>query len=261
MNYERIYNEFIADRRVKEADLIASGEYKERHHIVPRSMGGSDDAENLIALTAGDHFKAHYLLAEAHGGRQWFSVVKMVEFSAKRHKRESIRKDVECFALMYSKAKGEYSKAASELFSGDKNPAFGKTNEKNPNARKVMCVETGVVFSSMASAKDWCGVAVNRACSLGIRAGGYHWKRVGSESPLAKKVFKRPIQEANKRGGINRIGVKNGNARSIVNLTTGEAFNTIKEALVKYGIKGANMSAVLGGRTKTAGGYRWAFAA
>ena len=79
MNYERIYNEFIADRKAKEADLIASGEYFEKHHIVPKSLSGSDDADNLVALTAADHFMAHLLLAKAHGGTQWNSVALMCE--------------------------------------------------------------------------------------------------------------------------------------------------------------------------------------
>jgi hypothetical protein len=36
--------------------------YYERHHIIPRSMGGSDDETNLIYLTAREHFIAHWLL-------------------------------------------------------------------------------------------------------------------------------------------------------------------------------------------------------
>lgn len=75
MNYERIYNEFIEDRREREAGLIG---YVERHHIVPRSLGGSDEADNLIRLTAEDHFFAHLLLAKIHGGRMWSPVALMI---------------------------------------------------------------------------------------------------------------------------------------------------------------------------------------
>ena len=74
MNYTRIYESFIADRRGREADLIASGEYFERHHITPRSLGGGDEPENLIALTAGDHFFAHLCLAKIHGGKMWVAL-------------------------------------------------------------------------------------------------------------------------------------------------------------------------------------------
>lgn len=37
--------------------------YKERHHIIPRCMGGTDDIDNLVDLTAREHFIAHQLLA------------------------------------------------------------------------------------------------------------------------------------------------------------------------------------------------------
>jgi hypothetical protein len=37
-------------------------DYVERHHIVPRCMGGLDDDENIVYLTASEHFVAHQLL-------------------------------------------------------------------------------------------------------------------------------------------------------------------------------------------------------
>jgi hypothetical protein len=42
--------------------------YAEVHHIVPRSLGGSDDASNLIRLTARQHYIAHWMLWKAYGG-------------------------------------------------------------------------------------------------------------------------------------------------------------------------------------------------
>lgn len=75
MNYERIYGEFIVDRRAREAGLIG---YSERHHIVPRALGGSDDRQNLILLSAEDHFFAHLLLAKMHGGKMWAPVAFMI---------------------------------------------------------------------------------------------------------------------------------------------------------------------------------------
>lgn len=65
MDYRRIYDEFMADRRYKAAELITSGLYYEKHHIEPRFLGGGDEDENLVALTAREHIMAHAILAKA----------------------------------------------------------------------------------------------------------------------------------------------------------------------------------------------------
>jgi len=75
VNYERIYAEFVNDRRRREA--VLSG-YSERHHIVPRCMGGDDEPGNLIRLTPEDHIVAHLLLARIYGGRLWYALTVMM---------------------------------------------------------------------------------------------------------------------------------------------------------------------------------------
>jgi hypothetical protein len=82
MNYERIYREFIADRREREAGLTG---YTESHHILPRSLGGGNGKANLIRLTAEDHFFAHLLLARIHGGTMWAPIALMI--GQKKHWR------------------------------------------------------------------------------------------------------------------------------------------------------------------------------
>jgi len=43
-------------------------EYSERHHIIPKSLGGNDDVDNLVELTAREHFICHWLLTKmTHG--------------------------------------------------------------------------------------------------------------------------------------------------------------------------------------------------
>ena len=38
--------------------------YKERHHIIPKCLGGSNKKENLVDLTAREHFVCHWLLTK-----------------------------------------------------------------------------------------------------------------------------------------------------------------------------------------------------
>ena len=65
MNYERIYNELIDS-----ALTNSYNGYVEVHHIVPRCIGGSDDKSNLVALSAREHFLAHWLLSRIHSGNK-----------------------------------------------------------------------------------------------------------------------------------------------------------------------------------------------
>jgi hypothetical protein len=61
MNYKNIYNKIIEFR----IDNVPAG-YVERHHIIPRSLGGSDKECNIVALTAREHFICHLLLTKIH---------------------------------------------------------------------------------------------------------------------------------------------------------------------------------------------------
>ena len=63
--FMHIYNsykeliDFAKSQKRSKTDNI----YYEKHHIVPRCMGGNNDKNNLILLTLGEHIQAHYLLA------------------------------------------------------------------------------------------------------------------------------------------------------------------------------------------------------
>jgi hypothetical protein len=61
MNYLAQYNNLISTRK---CFLRKKGEgiYYEKHHITPRWLSGTDTKDNLILLTAKEHFIAHLLL-------------------------------------------------------------------------------------------------------------------------------------------------------------------------------------------------------
>jgi hypothetical protein len=57
--YTRWYYNIINNRKVNKIDEC---EYQESHHIIPRSLGGSDDSENLVNLSGKEHYLVHLLL-------------------------------------------------------------------------------------------------------------------------------------------------------------------------------------------------------
>ena len=52
--------------------------------------------------------------------------------------------------------------------------------EKNPRARKVICVETKQIFDTLKQAGEWCNISKENICQCckgrQKTAGGYHWK-------------------------------------------------------------------------------------
>lgn len=48
MDYALAYNRLMANARQR---VVVNG-YVERHHVLPKALGGTDDSSNLVALTA-----------------------------------------------------------------------------------------------------------------------------------------------------------------------------------------------------------------
>lgn len=63
MDYLKQYDNLI----IKRGKRVKPEVYSERHHIIPRCMGGLNTTENLVYLTAREHFVAHLLLYKAYG--------------------------------------------------------------------------------------------------------------------------------------------------------------------------------------------------
>ena len=288
MDYQRIYDEFIADRRSKEADLIASGEYFERHHVVPRSMGGADDASNLIALTAGDHYFAHLCLAKAHGGRQWAAAFMMSNrlnsfFEVIKHKPA------------YAMARKGFAKFSSASFSGEGNPMFGVSiniGSDNGNAQSVINLDTGEAFATITDAVIALGLPHSAKSKIGEvcrgkrrKTAGFRWAFFDGDAVAAHKAWDdQEVIRAGKRyaanyaRGAGRRGVKLTEAeraelslrltgtkkpslcKCVVNLCTGVVYDSVAKAAKSASISPAVVSNNIAGRSKTAGGFRWAYA-
>ena len=162
MNYESNYYDYINYIKNIERDL----EYSEKHHIIPRCLGGSDDKENLVILTAREHFLAHYLLTKIYPDNY---------------------KLIDAFRMMgvINENEGQKRYINSRLYESKKK-LFSKARSK-----EVVCIETGEIFPS--------ATYVEKNIINGIRdvikgkqltAGGYHWRYL-NEEPIVKEPRKR----------------------------------------------------------------------
>jgi hypothetical protein len=65
MNYELAYNNII-NNAIKDNRKKGCGVYYEKHHILPKCLGGDDIKTNLVLLTAKEHYICHKLLCEIY---------------------------------------------------------------------------------------------------------------------------------------------------------------------------------------------------
>lgn len=64
MNYKKLYDDII--QHALSLNRIKGKTYYENHHIIPKSLGGSDQHSNLVLLTAKEHFICHHLLTKIY---------------------------------------------------------------------------------------------------------------------------------------------------------------------------------------------------
>ncbi len=112
-HYFNRYTKYISSLKNQHIDG-----YYELHHIIPKSFGGNNNQENLIKLTARQHFVAHWILSKALGGAAIRAFFMMSNFG----------KYGKVNSLAYEKARIEYAKLVS-LQSKNKTFSYKFTEE------------------------------------------------------------------------------------------------------------------------------------
>jgi len=152
MNYKKIYTTLIdrATRRVNEG-------YVEKHHIVPRCLGGTDANENIVNLYPEEHYLAHQLLVKIHPTHYGvLSAAMLMTKHSKTNKR------------MNNKLFGWLRKRASLLTKG-----VPKSEETKTKMRKPKSVEHRLNISKAQKANGGNGPAKHKEESK-IKNGNTH---------------------------------------------------------------------------------------
>lgn len=115
------YEEFINGILLSRGRFTCGEKYHERHHIIPKSCGGSNDESNLIDLYACEHFEAHKLLALENPDNKkivyaWWCMCNYHMYGC----------DDEINAKDYEEAKIRFSTIHSQEMMGENNPMYGK---------------------------------------------------------------------------------------------------------------------------------------
>ena len=134
MDYRKIYSAFIASRK---RISNARGAYTEKHHILPRSLGGSDDPDNLIRLTPEDHYFAHCLLSKIHGGGMWYAL-NMMACRRNGEATEWVKS-----RAMYGMARRRVAKETSDRCRGQEGAKGPDNGRYNDTAHDWTNIDTG----------------------------------------------------------------------------------------------------------------------
>lgn len=100
--------------------------YTEKHHIIPKSLGGTNSKTNIVVLTAREHYLCHLLLTKMTTGknriRMIHAAVAFTSWASKRHERTikinsrifQTLKELRQQVLMEEMAKPENKKKSSD---------------------------------------------------------------------------------------------------------------------------------------------------
>lgn len=128
MNYKNIYYKIIENAKMENENGKRSLGYFEKHHIQPKSLGGTNEKENLVKLTAREHFICHWLLIKMYDK----GTIERNKMLCALWRMQGINENHKRYinSRVYEKLRIEFAEAVSKLTSvsqsGSRNSQFGK---------------------------------------------------------------------------------------------------------------------------------------
>ena len=160
MDYQKIYDNLMEKR----LENPPTGKF-ERHHIVPRSLGGSNNDDNIVKLTYREHFMAHLLLCKIYKPKGGEDYKKML-FAINQMRIGRDGSQVKS-SRMFEYFREDFIKTVSEVMSkaqrGERNSQYGTSWYHHPelgmNAKFKLGDEIPEGFVKGRKVKDSSGGA------------------------------------------------------------------------------------------------------
>lgn len=155
MNHKNVYDKII--NKAKKSNRFKSKLiYYENHHIIPKSCEGNDSPNNLVLLTAKEHYAAHHLLCYIYPEN---NKLKFAFWAMNNQLKGDVKRDYKVSSRTYEYSKKMFAIANSKLHSGkkisdkhiaiarkrmlsDSNPMKGKKGKDNPLYKRKRSKET-----------------------------------------------------------------------------------------------------------------------
>jgi hypothetical protein len=157
--YEKIYIALM--ERAKNRNIPKS-EYRERHHIIPKSFGGSNMKHNIAELTAREHYIAHALLWKmkfpfAYGSKMAFAFNTFINKMTTSER--GINHTYTISSRMYEAFRKSYAYELREKYARDGHPWKGRSHSEDSKKKigeksKLKVFKRGVEHHSWGKKLD-----------------------------------------------------------------------------------------------------------
>lgn len=275
--YLIIYNNII--NRARNRTIY---EYTERHHIIPKSLNGSNDKDNIVKLTAREHFICHQLLIRIVCLENRHKMV----FAAWQQSRSAKYRNVKIVSRTYEVLK----KQLSRYYKGRKRGKVSETTLINMRAAAKTRKHAKMTEARLQILRDnafkrrgtkltiehkqKCSIALKGKITSEETKEKIRLKKIGIKRPVEViEKMKNTIKEKYPDGRHNGMKGKKHTYESITKMskskkgilnpkkwhpviciTTGESFPSVKSAAKAYNISSSYISCVLTGLQKSTKG-------
>lgn len=266
--YRNLYIKLI-NRCSSMTEEELSNVYTERHHIVPKCMGGENNDENLVKMPVRYHIMAHIILVEVYpdipGLR--YAIIRFLNGEhghVQSNRKMTIEKHFSTRLIAklredslknisgenhpsYGKPRTEeFKRLMSHKFSGENNPMYGKRGKDNPNYGKPLTEDRKKKISASLMGKSQ-SVESNLKRSLKLK---------GELSPNYGKKLSLSTRQKISENHADFSGGKNGRARKVQG-PNGTVYGCIKDAALAAGVNKMTLSKWLRGLTKENHGWKF----
>lgn len=197
MNYQKIYDQIIERAQSQNRIRLKIGHpdriYYEKHHIIPKCMGGDNSKENLVLLTAREHFIVHWLLHRIHpeNAKLAFSFWKMCFGN---HNKKNLNVNLKISSLSFQEAREANSKFLSIINKSKNNAWKNKTEHSKISKEKIKKSNIDYWHNKRTSEEK---ITWNNSCSIRSKE---QFKNMSKESILKwknniKKSYRNKTQD------------------------------------------------------------------
>lgn len=265
------YKEFIDNVLSIRGRFGCGDEYCERHHIIPKCLGGDNNEDNLIDLYAREHFIAHKLLAEENPDNTkivWaYTMMSRIKGNDKQQHYVPTPEE-------YEQAKIAHSKAMT----GENNPMYGKRHTQEARDKMSrnhvdvsgennpwygICGEAHPVYGLHRSEETRAKISQALSGENHYFYGQHHSEETKKKISDAIKGENHPLygvpcsEERKKKISLammnNMTGTKNPASVAVYCYELDEYFDCMADALKKYNINAASLSMCINGKQNSAG--------